>query len=581
MKKLILKLLIIIYKYKYTSIIIKRLILFIITFYYNLLDKEEKKYTFPWSRNGKIKLIGVPLFIDKDKYSYYAQYYEEAFLIDSIKITENYKYKVEIYKAKLYNKFKIIKLKFIEESLLPISFLDNNFLNSNLFIKDNSIDIYVNNKKHILEGLIQNRYHKLIFNKGDHCTIKTNKNILVGKPISLVQNITHKKKFILTIFIDAFSASLFEKYPLEELAPNTYNFFSKGVIFDKCYSNAEFTTTSLSSMSTGKYVHKNNFYHPRIRQTIGTTQKMINQYFKDEDYFTQLISGNYGQNPSQGYCQGYDRTIYKNSLKHQEVIYELIDSFRVFKNRDIFTWLSIFDVHHPLNELPSFSACRDIKLDGHNYARDADAKMTKTTFRTYCPKTTERHIAEIKKIDYHLKFLYDFIENNFNDDNMLISFVSDHAASFVIDSKKKGSLLRKEKTNVPFMIRGTSYKNIRSSEVIENVDILPTILNSCNIQYNENHIDGKIPKVLGGKGKDYIFTESIYPGQTYKASIKDDKYECFLEGKALMKDDGKINLKKYKFEIECILTGNKITDNNIINSYKNKFKKILKEKFEL
>ena len=86
---------------------------------------------------------------------------------------------------------------------------------------------------------------------------------------------------------------------------------------------------------------------------------------------------------------------------------------------------------------------------------------------------------------------------------------------------------------------------------------------------------------MGGKGKDYIFTESIYPGQTYKASIKDDKYECFLEGKALMKDDGKINLKKYKFEIECILTGNKITDNNIINSYKNKFKKILKEKIEL
>jgi len=182
----------------------------------------------------------------------------------------------------------------------------------------------------------------------------------------------------------------------------------------------------------------------------------------------------------------------------------------------------------------------------------------------------------MKRVDYHMKSLYNFIEENYSDEEFLISLVSDHATSATIDTKSKASILCKEKTNVPFMIRGSGHKDINSLELIENVDILPSILSSCNIEFDEDSIDGKLPKELGGNGKDFIFTESIFAGQTYKASIKDDLYECFLEGTSPTDDSGEIDVTSYYFIVEDIKTGNTISDERIIKQYLLKFENVLK-----
>ena len=116
----------------------------------------------------------------------------------------------------------------------------------------------------------------------------------------------------------------------------------------------------------------------------------MNSFFHKKGYFTQLISGNYGQNPSQGYCIDYDRVIYKHSLKVQDLLMEFIDSMRVFKERDSFTWISLLDIHHPLGQIPGFSASSDMELIDHDYKID-DPPDTKTTFRSYCPKSTNKH----------------------------------------------------------------------------------------------------------------------------------------------------------------------------------------------
>ncbi|MBT5399590.1 sulfatase-like hydrolase/transferase [bacterium] len=558
------------YHRKSVPIFIKLCIVKFLTSY--IRYRVHAKYTFPWSESGKKNLIGTSLFEDND-YAYYAQYYAESFLMDTLNHKNSNLYKYEIFKSQLYNSYESIDISFQEDSLLPVSIMDNDFIND-FFPENCSINLSVNNKKYTLENIIQNRFHLMRFNKRDRCRINSTKKLLIGKPIQISKR-KNKKKLVLVIFIDALGSKLFNKYPLEELMPNTYNFFKKGVIFKNCYSNAEFTTPSLASMTTGKYVHNNNFFHPGKRQIIGQKQKMINQYFHDEGFFTQLITGNPGQNPSQGYCIDYDRVIYKHSLKHQDVLMEFVDSMRVFKDRNVFTWISLFDVHHPLNIIPSFSAGSKMSIQAHDY-NSGDPPLTKTTFRSYCPKTTERHVVEIEKVDYHMKSLYDFIEMNYDDEEILISLVSDHATSATIETENNSNILRKEKTNVPFMIRGSDYKNIESLEMIENVDVLPSILNSCNISIDLEKIDGILPKELGGNGKDFIFTESIYPGQTYKASIKDKSYECFLEGYALTEDDGKINLREYTIEVEDIETGNKIDNNKIIKVYLEKFRRILK-----
>lgn len=550
---------------------LKKVIWALVSKYRNVKKTGAFKCYFPLTIDGKENLMGKEMFKDENGYAYVTQYYSETFITTSNNsVEDNYIHKNEIFKVKNYPANSRYKNKFEVDTLLPICMPNHDALNvsSNNF----SIDLICHNKQYKLENILQNRYHHFSFKADDTIELFSSHELNIGKPLALKQDKRHDKKLVLTLFIDAFSASLLDKYSLEEIVPNTFEFFSKGTIFRKCYSNAEFTIPSLASMFTGQYVHNNNFFHPRKRQTIGENQKTISQYFEDEGYLTQLISSNPNQSPHQGYCLGFDRTVYKHSLKHQDIVHEYLDSLRIFKQRDTFSWLSFLDVHHGLNHIPSFSADCELSLSSHNYQlRD----KIKTPFLNYCPRETERYLVELKKLDYHLKVLYDYIDENYTDEEMLVTLVSDHGHSFTDLTGKTEPLLRREKLNVPFMLRGNGTKII-SDEIIENVDILPTILNACNIDYNEENLDGCIPKIIGGKGKEYIFSESIYPNQTYKATIKDKNYEAFLESKVLTTYEGDVDLTDYAISIIDINDDNKINEKSVIEKYETLFKRLCK-----
>ncbi|NOR57515.1 MAG: sulfatase-like hydrolase/transferase [Sulfurimonas sp.] len=510
-----------------------------------------------------MNLIGNAMFQDSLGYAYYPQFYSETFIFKSTNIESIYLYKTEIYQAKKYiSKYENCEFTCEYDSIIPISVINNE--NNNVLDNEFSIIIKKDNRNILLENTAQNRYHYLQFKKNENISVSSNQDLLIGKPIALKQIEKKKKKLVLNIFIDAFSASLFDKYSYEELLPNTYEFFKKGVIFNKCYSNGESTLPSLSSMFSGKYVKNNNFFHPRKRQIIGLDQKIVSQYFSEEGYFTQLISGNYGQNPYQGYCLGFDRTVFKHSLKHNEIVYEFLDSMRVFKERDSFVWLSFLDIHHSLNITSSFSSGVELDIKNHNYQIQ---DRVKTPFKGYCPRQTARYIEEIKKIDYHLKSVYDYIESNYSDEEILISLVSDHGNSFT-DQTKKMNILRREKLNVPFMIRGTGLEDKVNEDIIENVDILPTLLKYSGIKYDTQAIDGIVPKCFDGATKDVVFSESLHPKQTYKATIKNNEYEAFFETKDYVNQNGEVNLSNYTFELYEIKGDLLVSDENIINKYK-------------
>ena len=237
---------------------------------------------------------------------------------------------------------------------------------------------------------------------------------------------------------------------------------------------------------------------------------------------------------------------------------------RLFKNRDTYTWLSFMDIHHNLNISSGFSSAVDLEIQDHNYHMK---DRVKTPFRGYSAEDTARYISELKKIDHHLKVLYDFIESNYTDEEILITLVSDHANSFTDKSNKK-HLLRKEKLHVPFMIRGTHIKEKEIHDVVENVDILPTVLNFANINYKDQVFDGCVPKVFMDNDKEYIFAESRYPNQTYKATIKDLNNEVFFETKSYVNDDGKVDLASYTFEVFDMKNDKLIQDETIIKKYK-------------
>ena len=54
-------------------------------------------------------------------------------------------------------------------------------------------------------------------------------------------------------------------------------------------------------------------------------------------------------------------------------------------------------------------------------------------------------------------------------------------------------------------------------------------------------------KVLGGKDeRDFIYAESIYPNQTYKAAIKSKTHKYYFETDKVVDDNGSIDISNYK-----------------------------------
>ena len=84
-----------------------------------------------------------------------------------------------------------------------------------------------------------------------------------------------------------------------------------------------------------------------------------------------------------------------------------------------------------------------------------------------------------------------------------------------------------------------------------------------------------MPREFKEKGREYIFTESIYPGQTYKARIKNDKFECFLERVSLIGNDGIIDIREYYLEVENMKNSKMINDKKIKKIFLKEFEKIL------
>ena len=488
-----------------------------------IFKKAQYRRRFPIHYLKHKNIIGEPIFSFND-YSIYTQYYLHGNIDTPSKVNAMLSVKTELLYCEIA-KLKEFK-KFDTDVLVPIGIVNPN-KKSLIKVKcPDRVNFNCNGKEYQLSQLRDNAFHYLRFNKGERVSFSSKKKILFGKPFKLSKK---DKELVLVLFIDALGSNIVNSSNIENLMPNTYNFFKKGYINLNCYSNSEYTITSLSSMSTGKHVYRNNFFQPNKYKKIGEENKLISEYFHENGYRTQLISNNSGQDPNYGYCIGYDRTVYGIEMKQEEIVTEFIDSLRVFESGKSFNWLSFIDVHHKYQGMPRFSSGANMCAKQHAKNR---AIIQKSVAMDKSKYYTSWYENEIKRFDFHMKPLYDFIEENFNNNEILVSLVSDHAQSFLDGGTH---VLRKEKTNVPFMIRGRGVEKQYDNSIMENVDILPTILDKCNIDFNSDEIDGIMPAFLGGQGKKYVFSESIFPGKTYKAVIREGDKECFITSKSYLK----------------------------------------------
>ena len=507
-----------------------------------------------------------PLYPQEDGYGYYLQYYgiksqttaflgtpEMAFFKGELLLARRMKAN-EIHKFNADNNI-IFPVSIVNQSVFKVPSI--NTINDNKY----SIELHVNGREHKLHNMAQNRYHYLPLRKGDSVQIKSDYDLLIGKPLQLSQTIKTERKLVLLLFIDNFAAKILEKTPLQELMPNTHKFFSKGHIFNNNYINGHWTLDSAPAFFTGKYPANHGVFHPRWSQDVNKKNNLISGYFQENGYMTFHIGNNQRTAPNYGYANGFDRTVYGRHQPCEEVVTETLEQIRAFPERSQFGLLTFMDMHELINHIPSISSQAQNSLPIHDYLQSSGKGVDIQRNQNY----EGRYVSQAKRLDFYLKILFDYIEDNYSNDDILICIVSDHGYLSSGESHK----LSQARTSVPFMIRGGGVKQGESDELTENIDIFPTLLHFSKIRYSSK-IDGTLPLALGGDVyKKFTYTEGIFPNQPYRAAIRDYDYEFYFESENRVDNQGKVLLDKFKVALLDKETNMDLTKNKygIVKEY--------------
>ena len=522
-------------------------------------SKDTEIADFPFYKNSITGFKKPFLGIDKNE-GFYTRYYESHIencseINDFYHLHNKHLFTNEIiWSKRIHGKEYIFEAK--ENCLLPISGTASLKQTIYVTINENTKNLEINTQ----------RFTYLKFSKGEKIVISSQVDFLVGNKICLTNNDKNKYKLVLLLFVDGLYD--LEKLGLDEMKsimPHTYKYFSKGTIFKNHRANAEWTLASFPSIFSGGYSYNHKFFHPRKRHEIGEESDTLGQLFNKKNYQTFQAGGAWRVNPEYGFSKGFDRTIYRKEMDAKEIISHFFENYYTFKDRDQFAWLNFDDFHHHLKIIPSIFTQSKM---GHDYLEKKSEKKEKSVFANYNTEKIENLVNEMKKIDLNLSILFNFLENNFSDKEILVNLVTDHGHAFL---DKSNNILSVARNSIPWFIRGNEISPQESYELTENVDIFESIVNKCELDKSNILSDGNLPNALGGKKpRTYTFAQSIFPGQNYKCVIKDAKYEFFFETEGLVNEHGYFEIKPYNCSLHYLNSSKKVKNEELFKKYEHK-----------
>ncbi len=343
-----------------------------------------------------------------------------------------------------------------------------------------------------------------------------------------------KKPNILFISVDSLRADHMSLYGYKkETTPNLCRLAEKSVVFDHAISAAAWTGASVSSMLTGLYPVSHGFTNARyyLDDDIPTVAERLSAV----GYSTAIFSNNLYITDKTGLTRGFDDYYYKGvvqsgpgnragkksrlsvplSLSQRMIIKDILDFYRPINGlqRDDGAYATNKSIrHHILNHgdkpffifvhyqephsiyfppLPYrrryfsgswFSQYQYLDFDHIGFFAGRK-QFSQNEINAY----TELYDGEIAYLDYRLGQLFDWLADSKTLDDTLIIFTADHGESM----GENGYLwhafcIYNGLIRVPLMIRYPEWfpKAQNNSDLIQNVDLVPTICEGLNIPWD-------------------------------------------------------------------------------------------------
>lgn len=265
--------------------------------------------------------------------------------------------------------------------------------------------------------------------------------------------------------------------------------------------------------------------------------------FMHEGYVTAKIGGNDAVTPVSGYNRGIDRFLYQyisQGYTAKDVVTDVIEHMRTFSGDDQYLWVDFVDLHDISG---GFMRSIGVQAQMPLECRMFDNDVKTTVKQTYSENRKYIFEQELREFDFHLGRLFKYIEDNYSDDEIVISLFSDHGAAFMVDNGEP--FVSWQRMNVPMMIRGTGGIRGVCDEVVESADYAAMMCALAGIKYDYTGTDANLPKVLGGtREREYALSQSLFVGDLYSGALHGRDFHYYFKSAKPVQPEFRIDISK-------------------------------------
>ena len=374
------------------------------------------------------------------------------------------------------------------------------------------------------------------FRLSESTALSSDHNFIVGTPIT-AQHSPTRRPLVLNILADALPWAVVRDN-FAEWMPNTARFFARGTIFDQHFSVSEYTYPSLPTIETGMYPHHNGIFNDKITVPLRREFVTLAERMRDLGYATSNLMGD-GVGVYNEVTRGYERLIITGYRLHAyEGVERTIRHLEGLGDTDHFIFLHTADVHpwpYPLFQITSSVQARlplaerlsgAVGSEPSPYMRRTDLSM-------------ETCRQGIRDLDRALGTLYTYLEEHYAPDEYLVSLYSDHGVPVFSEHHY---IVSPDLTHAAWMMRGAGVpEGVISEELTSAVDFYPTLAHLCGFPIGDD-VDGVLPKLFGGAGREIAFSNSLYPTKSYCLRARAKTHTFHLETGTPVLANGTVDL---------------------------------------
>ncbi|WP_294176095.1 sulfatase-like hydrolase/transferase [uncultured Selenomonas sp.] len=365
-----------------------------------------------------------------------------------------------------------------------------------------------------------------------------------AEPVRLEHG-SKRKRLILNLLLDGLSWPAMRRHGFRAM-PNLMSFFSKGVIFDQAFSVAEYTFPSLGTVETGLHMHRSQIFHDEVWMELPPEKKTLSERMRALGYCCVQTMGD-SSGIYSGYKRGYGRILAAPYITFPayEGVKRTIDHLDAFDECDNYVFLHVSDSHPVVSYAIPPQPKTQAKLPWQERVYEGTPRERAFDLNGKLRNVYD-NMAAIERMDRALGELFRYIEDHYGEDEYIINAYSDHGVSI---HSEDPFFFSDERCGTAFMMRGAGVPaRGMTDELVSLLDLHAVVMHEAGLPMDET-LDANLPAAFGGRAREYVISNSIFPGQTYKLAIRTKEHEFRLETKEFTRMDGTIDMSAYVWHL--------------------------------